>query len=248
MSRCAAPLTFAMLCCACGGAELTVLESPEGLEDESVELSLDADESYARAKVGDDNSIQPVFFIPRDKTLSLAERRTLRRAFRDVVEWYRRELGTQTLNIAPFRVVNGAYTAAVYRSSAAPGGIWALAPTEIRTALGFSPWDSGHSAVVFGVGLLGWAGGDGNGSSGMAVVGVESLLRQGECFGEWWCSGDMWRGTVIHEMGHMLTLPHNTHPEGIMFFHGDYTNKRLIEHPYREKTKVKGTVFDIASP
>ena len=70
-----------------------------------------------------------------------------------------------------------------------------------------------HSAVVFGVGLLGWAGGSGNGSSGLAVVGVESLIRQGDCFGEVWCSADIWRGTVIHEMGHSLTLPHNPHPD-----------------------------------
>jgi hypothetical protein len=183
--------------------------------------------------------ITPVLFVPNDQFPSGEQIDLVEAALPDVWSWYDRELGDRYLVVAPLAIVHGARPAVEYRDN---NGIWDLGPGEIEGALGYSPWSHGHVVLVVGAGLVGWAGGAGNGTSGFAAIGLESLADTSKCEAEWWCTPDFWRGTAIHELGHALTLPHSVDPS-IMAFHGDWTNRILLDD---ERAAVRATLFTAA--
>lgn len=168
--------------------------------------------------------ITPVIFVPRDQAFPTAQAAIIDGAVNDLQVWYRTRLGNGSLRFEGRRTVNGALTAAEYIQN---NTVWNNAPAEIQAQLGFSPWSSGHVVLLMGVGLQGWAGGAGTGTSGFAVLGLESLINTPACTPNWWCTPAFWLGTAIHELGHALTLPHSAAPS-IMDFHGDVLEKQLL--------------------
>ncbi len=183
--------------------------------------------------------ITPVLFVPTDQSVGTAEIDAVRAGLADVWAWYDREL-SRSLLVGDLVIVYGDHDAAYYRED---DGIWVYGPDELAAELGFSPWDPGHVVLLVGAGLEGWAGGSGNGGSGFAALGLESLAHTEVCAGQWWCNPDMWRGTAIHELGHALTLEHSVEPS-IMSFHGDYLNKVLLDTAdWPERTTVRGLPF-----
>src|SRR3990167_3040258 len=169
----------------------------------------DLDEGVALDRVIPEGEFTPIVFIPTDKSVTEAELASVRAAFEDVKAWYGRELGDHGLRMSALQVVRGQHDSAYYLEN---NRIWAVAGSEIQASLGFDPWARGHAAVVIGAGLLGWAGGNGDGTRGLCIVGLESLFTSPECASQWWCTPEMWRGTVIHEMGHVFSLPHRIDP------------------------------------
>ena len=178
----------------------------------------------------------PIVLIPRGERISSAQRAQIDKAFADVKAWYTKQLYPKDLRWGDIKVLRGKKSAAHYLKN---DNIWREIPGEIRSAFGWDPWAGGRAAVVMGAGLLGWAGANGGGDNGVAIIGLESLIDTSKCAKEWWCNPTIWRGTVIHETGHVLTLPHSKDPS-IMAFHGDYQNKVLLAN---EKRTVRGLPF-----
>lgn len=184
--------------------------------------------------------VTPVLFIPAGESVSAEQVALVQSALLDVFGWYDDELDDMHVRSGVLEIVYGQHDAATYRGD---DGIWSLGPDELRNALGYSPWDSGHIVLLVGAGLEGWAGGGGNGNAGFAVVGLESLANTSRCEPLWWCTPQMWRGTAIHELGHALTLPHSIDPS-IMSFHGDWQERTLLDDPdYPEFTTVRALPF-----
>jgi hypothetical protein len=225
---------FAAAVAGCTGEQVASVEPASdqpSLAFEQTDLPVPVEARVAPAAQGAEGAlavnvvITPVIFVPRDQaTPTPAQQASIAGALGDLQVWYRTRLGNGRLNIEGTRIVGGALTAAQYLTN---NTIWSNGPAELQAALGFSPWTSGHIVLLMGVGLQGWAGGSGGGTSGFAVVGLESLINTPACAGNWWCTPTFWRGTAIHELGHALTLPHSAFPS-IMDFHGDYQIKTLL--------------------
>lgn len=187
-----------------------------------------------------DGIVTPVLFIPAGESVTADQVALVQSALLDVAAWYDDRLDDMHVRWDQFRIVYGQHDSATYRGD---HGIWDLGPAELKHALGFSPWDNGHIVLLVGAGLEGWAGGGGNGTSGFAVLGMESLANTPRCEQQWWCTPDMWRGTAIHELGHALTLPHSVDPS-IMSFHGGWQDRELIEEPgFPEYSTVRALPF-----
>jgi hypothetical protein len=226
MNRMCASLLVGAMCSAYGCISGPLPE--EGFERS--DLPIPAEEQpeevgAATSALGAPVLITPVIFVPSDQNYPSAQIGTIDAALNDVQVWYRTRLGNGRLRFDVRRTVYGSLTAAAYLTN---DTIWTQGPAEIQSALGFSPWTSGHIVLLMGVGLQGWAGGAGNsGTSGFAVVGLESLINNTACAGNWWCTPTIWRGTVIHELGHAFMLPHSAAPS-IMDSHVDYQHKQLL--------------------
>lgn len=195
--------------------------------------------SFFSVEAGAQGVVTPVVFIPADETITPSQRHQIEAGLVEVQMWYASRLGDRRLQFAPLVVAHGSHNAAHYRD----GAIWSEAPTEVAEEVGHPPWASGYVNLILGRGALGWAGGNGLVDRGRAVIGLESMIEPARCAGEWWCNAEMWIGTVIHELGHALTLPHSIEPS-IMAFHGDFRNKTLLESSsYPERETVGSSIF-----
>jgi hypothetical protein len=182
--------------------------------------------------------VTPAILVPSDETITAEQVAQVEAGLKLVAAWYRQRLDRE-LNIASLAVVHGQKTSAEYRE----GAIWSEAPSEIASAVGHAPWSAGYIELVLGRGAEGWAGGSGTADRGRAAVGLESLIDTARCAGEWWCTPEVWVGTVIHELGHALTLPHST-GNSIMRSHVSYASKVLLDTPeFPERTTVRRSIF-----
>jgi hypothetical protein len=175
-------------------------------------------------------TVVPILLIPVGSTVTAQQRNTLTQALGNVRRWYQRELPSKNVKWEPLQTLYGAKTASYYLTN---NNVWNEIPGEIQASFGWNPWTytggAHRIALVIGRDLLGWAGGNGNSDGrGLAIAGMESLVEQTKCAGNWWCTQEIWHGTAIHELGHGFTLPHDTDPASIMSFHGDYTNKHFV--------------------
>ncbi|HKI00806.1 MAG TPA: hypothetical protein VKK31_02385 [Thermoanaerobaculia bacterium] len=147
------------------------------------------------------------------------------RGLANVARWYARELPNDLALWDDLIVFRGNYTAAQCLADMGP------CIGDTATSLGLDPWAPGNvrqKLLIVGAGFLGWAGGTGNtAGQGYAVVGMESLMDTPKCAGNWWCTPEIWHGTVAHELGHTFSLPHSSDPNSIMNFHGDWINKHF---------------------
>jgi hypothetical protein len=147
------------------------------------------------------------------------------RGLANVARWYARELPNDLVRWDDLIVFRGHYTDAQCLANMGD----CIADTAV--SLGLDPWAPGNvrqKLLIIGAGFLGWAGGAGNTvGQGYAVLGMESLMDTPKCAGNWWCTPEIWHGTVAHELGHTFSLPHSSDPNSIMNFHGDWINKHF---------------------
>jgi len=174
--------------------------------------------------------VKPVFYVPTDKSYYFYDFHNVQCGLRNVQRWYSRELPNDNVAFDNLLLYYGNYTSQQCIDN------MGQCIEDTKNGTGIDPWDSDdtrNKLLIIGRGFLGWAGGTGdNQGRGYAVAGAESLVAQGECAGNWWCTEEYWNGTVIHELGHAFSLPHNSDPDSIMNSHGDYKNKHLTgSHP-----------------
>jgi hypothetical protein len=215
----------------CGGeVETSEVQVQQALSGDLMPLP-----EEARAAGGDVSSqaitskVYPILLIPAGSSVTPTQQATVRQAMGSIRRWYNRELPTKNVVWEPMQVMAGDQTAAHYLTN---NNVWAEMPGELQAKLGWSPWDTGdqrHIALIIGRDLMGWAGGNGYPDGrGLAILGMESLVETSRCSTEWWCTPEIWHGTVIHELGHAFSLPHDSDGNSIMSFHSDYKNKHLV--------------------
>jgi hypothetical protein len=193
--------------------------------------------------------VVPILLVPSDRTISNADYEKLKANWRQyVLRWYDNQLGSYRIRDAPWLRIDAPRTARYYRDN-----IWGEVGDLVRDHHGIDIERTG--VVIFGVGLRGWAGGNASGGTGAsrggrAIFGTESLLDRSDCplnsETDWWCRPGMWRGTVIHEIGHMLGVgPHSIAPS-IMEFHDDFKGRTLLSgwyFPEKENIQSSSLVY-----
>lgn len=179
-------------------------------------------------------SVVPIFFVPRDWSLTsaevTAEAAAIESALQEIRGYYKTKLGGRTFVLSPLQRVQAEGLKEAYGITWTPGGN--IYTDGIQVAGTFehavvselhrrgyptppAQNESGYSAMLFVKGAGGWAGGRelASGDGGWAIVGdwaIDSLqgapaVAEGNY---WWSGRRKQSGAVAHELGHSFMLPH----------------------------------------
>lgn len=179
-------------------------------------------------------SVVPIFFVPRDWSISstevIAEASAIESAMQEIRDYYKTKLGGRTFVLDALQRVQANGFKEAYGITWTPGGN--IYTDGIQVAGSFegavvselygrgyptppAQNESGYSAMVFVKGAGGWAGGRelSAGDGGWAIVGdwaIDSLQGAPEVAENtyWWSGRRKQSGAVAHELGHSFMLPH----------------------------------------
>jgi hypothetical protein len=212
-------------------------------------------------------SVVPIFFVPRDWSVSstevITEASAIESALQEIRDYYRTKLGGRTFVLNPLQRVqaNGfkeAYGITwtpggnIYTDGIQVGGTFEGAVVSELHGRGYptppAQNESGYSAMLFVKGAGGWAGGRelSSADGGWAIVGdwaIDSLqgapaVAEGNY---WWSGRRKQSGAVAHELGHSFMLPHPPAGSESTTIMGNWWDYPTIGFSDSDKTTLLGT-------